>query len=72
MRPTHELVQSLISTHSTIDAKMASSRVTLFTDSKPLGSDFSWQGLGVVYVLELLQKILDQPRLKTMELNKHV
>lgn len=30
VRPTHELVQSLISTHSTIDAKMASSRVTLF------------------------------------------
>ncbi|XP_008064437.1 ribosome biogenesis protein BMS1 homolog [Carlito syrichta] len=39
MGPTHELVQSLISTHSTIDAKMASSRVTLFSDSKPLGSD---------------------------------
>ncbi|XP_053439622.1 ribosome biogenesis protein BMS1 homolog [Nycticebus coucang] len=37
--PTHELVQSLISTHSTIDAKMASSRVTLFSDSKPLGSE---------------------------------
>ncbi|KAF3827751.1 hypothetical protein GH733_000986, partial [Mirounga leonina] len=39
VRPTHELVQSLISTHSTIDAKMASSRVTLFSDSKPLGSE---------------------------------
>ncbi|XP_054432829.1 ribosome biogenesis protein BMS1 homolog [Pteronotus mesoamericanus] len=38
-RPTHELVQSLISTHSTIDAKMASSRVTLFSDSRPLGSE---------------------------------
>ncbi|XP_045698124.1 ribosome biogenesis protein BMS1 homolog isoform X1 [Phyllostomus hastatus] len=38
-RPTHELVQSLISTHSTIDAKIASSRVTLFSDSKPLGSE---------------------------------
>ncbi|XP_007538802.2 ribosome biogenesis protein BMS1 homolog [Erinaceus europaeus] len=38
-RPTHELVQSLIATHSTIDAKMASSRVTLFSDSKPLGSE---------------------------------
>ncbi|KAM7072962.1 ribosome biogenesis protein BMS1 homolog isoform 1-T3 [Molossus nigricans] len=45
-RPTHELVQSLISTHSTIDAKMASSRVTLFSDSKPLGSeDIDNQGL---------------------------
>ncbi|XP_062943446.1 ribosome biogenesis protein BMS1 homolog isoform X2 [Cynocephalus volans] len=44
--PTHELVQSLISTHSTIDAKMASSRVTLFSDSKPLGSeDIDNQGL---------------------------
>ncbi|XP_045051967.2 ribosome biogenesis protein BMS1 homolog isoform X3 [Desmodus rotundus] len=38
-RPTHELVQSLISTHSTIDAKIASSRMTLFSDSKPLGSE---------------------------------
>nr|XP_045240589.1 ribosome biogenesis protein BMS1 homolog isoform X3 [Macaca fascicularis]XP_045240590.1 ribosome biogenesis protein BMS1 homolog isoform X3 [Macaca fascicularis] len=44
--PTHELVQSLISTISTIDAKMASSRVTLFSDSKPLGSeDIDNQGL---------------------------
>ncbi|KAG8523099.1 Ribosome biogenesis protein BMS1 [Galemys pyrenaicus] len=46
MRPNHELVQSLISTHSTIDAKMASSRVTLFSDSQPLGSeDIDNQGL---------------------------
>nr|XP_054378179.1 uncharacterized protein LOC100440357 isoform X2 [Pongo abelii] len=37
--PTHELVQSLISTYSTMDAKMASSRVMLFSDSKPLGSE---------------------------------
>lgn len=45
-RPTHELVQNLISTHSTIDAKMASSKVTLFSDSKPLGSeDIDNQGL---------------------------
>ncbi|XP_012634399.3 ribosome biogenesis protein BMS1 homolog [Microcebus murinus] len=44
--PTRELVQSLISTHSTIDAKMASSRVTLFSDSKPLASeDIDNQGL---------------------------
>uniref|UniRef100_A0A2K6GAY4 BMS1 ribosome biosis factor n=1 Tax=Propithecus coquereli TaxID=379532 RepID=A0A2K6GAY4_PROCO len=44
--PTHELVQSLISTRSTIDAKMASSRVTLFSDSKPLMSeDIDNQGL---------------------------
>lgn len=44
--PTHELVQSLISTHASIDAKMASSRVTLFSDSKPLGSeDIDNQGL---------------------------
>ncbi|KAF5921990.1 hypothetical protein HPG69_015440 [Diceros bicornis minor] len=46
VRPTHELVQSLISTHSTIDAKMASSKVTLFSDSKPLESeDIDNQGL---------------------------
>ncbi|KAK2495980.1 hypothetical protein MC885_002967, partial [Smutsia gigantea] len=46
VRPTHELVQSLISTRSTLDAKMASSRVTLFSDSKPLGSeDIDNQGL---------------------------
>uniref|UniRef100_A0A8C8RRV0 BMS1 ribosome biogenesis factor n=1 Tax=Pelusios castaneus TaxID=367368 RepID=A0A8C8RRV0_9SAUR len=38
-RPNHELVQSLISTHSTIDVKMASSKVSLFMDSKPLGSE---------------------------------
>uniref|UniRef100_A0A8D0H515 BMS1 ribosome biosis factor n=1 Tax=Sphenodon punctatus TaxID=8508 RepID=A0A8D0H515_SPHPU len=38
-RPNHDLVQSLISTHSTIDAKMASSKVSLFMDSKPLGSE---------------------------------
>uniref|UniRef100_A0A452GVC1 Bms1-type G domain-containing protein n=1 Tax=Gopherus agassizii TaxID=38772 RepID=A0A452GVC1_9SAUR len=39
LRPNHELVQSLISTHSTIDVKMASSKVSLFMDSKPLGSE---------------------------------
>uniref|UniRef100_A0A674IFA8 Bms1-type G domain-containing protein n=1 Tax=Terrapene triunguis TaxID=2587831 RepID=A0A674IFA8_9SAUR len=38
-KPNHELVQSLISTHSTIDVKMASSKVSLFMDSKPLGSE---------------------------------
>ncbi|KAL0615749.1 Ribosome biogenesis protein BMS1-like protein [Plecturocebus cupreus] len=43
---THELVQSLISTQFTIDAKMASSRVMLFSDSKALGSeDIDNQGL---------------------------
>ncbi|XP_008942426.1 PREDICTED: ribosome biogenesis protein BMS1 homolog [Merops nubicus] len=39
VRPNHELVQSLISTHSAIDVKMASSKVSLFTDSRPLGSE---------------------------------
>ncbi|XP_042315798.1 LOW QUALITY PROTEIN: ribosome biogenesis protein BMS1 homolog [Sceloporus undulatus] len=39
VRPNHELVQSLISTHSTIDAKMASSKVSLFMDSKPLEAE---------------------------------
>ncbi|XP_065376148.1 arf-GAP with GTPase, ANK repeat and PH domain-containing protein 9-like isoform X3 [Macaca fascicularis] len=34
--PTHELVQTFFSTHST---KMASSRVMLFSGSKPLGSE---------------------------------
>ncbi|XP_067876385.1 ribosome biogenesis protein BMS1 homolog [Heterodontus francisci] len=38
-RPNHELVQSLIATHSTIDTKMASSKVSLFMDSKPLASE---------------------------------
>ncbi|XP_040462411.1 ribosome biogenesis protein BMS1 homolog [Falco naumanni] len=37
--PKHELVQSLISTHSAIDVKMASSKVSLFMDSRPLGSE---------------------------------
>ncbi|NP_001184133.1 ribosome biogenesis protein BMS1 homolog [Xenopus tropicalis] len=36
-KPSHELVQSLISTNATIDSKMSSSKVSLFTDSKPLG-----------------------------------
>ncbi|XP_049750621.1 ribosome biogenesis protein BMS1 homolog [Elephas maximus indicus] len=46
VKPTHELVQNLISTHSTIDAKMASSRVALFSNSKPLGlEDIDNQGL---------------------------
>ncbi|CAI5774361.1 ribosome biogenesis protein BMS1 homolog isoform X1 [Podarcis lilfordi] len=44
-RPNHELVQSLISTHSTIDAKMASSKVSLFMDSQPLETDIDNQGL---------------------------
>ncbi|XP_051897648.1 ribosome biogenesis protein BMS1 homolog [Pristis pectinata] len=35
-RPTHELMQSLITTHSTIDSKMVSSKVSLFMDSHPL------------------------------------
>ncbi|KAG9469029.1 hypothetical protein GDO78_021346 [Eleutherodactylus coqui] len=35
-KPSHELVQSLISTNVTIDSKMSTSRVSLFTDSKPL------------------------------------
>ncbi|PKK28288.1 BMS1 ribosome biogenesis factor [Columba livia] len=39
VRPNHELVQSLISTHSAIDIKMASSKVSLFMDSRPLGSE---------------------------------
>ncbi|KAM3666385.1 ribosome biogenesis protein BMS1 homolog [Ammospiza maritima maritima] len=39
VRPNQELVQSLISTHSAIDVKMASSKVSLFMDSTPLGSE---------------------------------
>ncbi|XP_075279079.1 ribosome biogenesis protein BMS1 homolog [Opisthocomus hoazin] len=39
VRPNHELVQSLISTHSAIDVKMASSKVSVFMDSNPLGSE---------------------------------
>ncbi|XP_069741976.1 ribosome biogenesis protein BMS1 homolog [Narcine bancroftii] len=35
-RPTHELMQSLVTTHSTIDNKMISSQVSLFTESQPL------------------------------------
>ncbi|XP_057683048.1 ribosome biogenesis protein BMS1 homolog [Corythoichthys intestinalis] len=38
MRPTTELVQSLIDTHATIDAKMAASKVTLFSGSATLDS----------------------------------
>ncbi|XP_077359239.1 ribosome biogenesis protein BMS1 homolog [Festucalex cinctus] len=38
MRPTTELVQSLIDTHATLDAKMAASKVTLFSGSATLDS----------------------------------
>lgn len=38
-KPSHELVQGLIATHATIDSKMSSSKVSLFMDSKPLGSE---------------------------------
>lgn len=38
-KPSHELVQSLISTNVTIDSKMSTSKVSLFTDSKPLGME---------------------------------
>ncbi|KAK5851363.1 hypothetical protein PBY51_002165 [Eleginops maclovinus] len=36
VRPTTELVQSLIDTHSTLDAKMAASKVSLFSGSATL------------------------------------
>ncbi|KAM3859880.1 LOW QUALITY PROTEIN: ribosome biogenesis protein BMS1 homolog [Diretmus argenteus] len=36
VRPTTELVQSLIDTHATLDAKMAASKVSLFTGSATL------------------------------------
>uniref|UniRef100_A0A8C3ABE1 BMS1 ribosome biogenesis factor n=1 Tax=Cyclopterus lumpus TaxID=8103 RepID=A0A8C3ABE1_CYCLU len=36
MRPTTELVQSLIDTHATLDAKMAASKVSLFSGSATL------------------------------------
>lgn len=36
MRPTSELVQSLIDTHATLDAKMAASKISLFSDSATL------------------------------------
>ncbi|XP_043912218.1 ribosome biogenesis protein BMS1 homolog [Protopterus annectens] len=38
-KPSQELVQTLIATHATIDTKMASSKVSLFMDSKPLGAE---------------------------------
>ncbi|KAM3912966.1 ribosome biogenesis protein BMS1 homolog [Leptodactylus fuscus] len=38
-KPSHELVQSLGSTNVTIDSKMSTSKVSLFTDSKPLGME---------------------------------
>ncbi len=36
MRPTTELVQSLIGTQATLDAKMAASKVSLFTGTAAL------------------------------------
>ncbi|NXJ92246.1 BMS1 protein, partial [Corythaixoides concolor] len=47
VRPNHELVQSLISTHSAIDVKMASSKVSLFMDSRPLSSEDVGQELAM-------------------------
>uniref|UniRef100_A0A3P8X9H7 Bms1-type G domain-containing protein n=1 Tax=Esox lucius TaxID=8010 RepID=A0A3P8X9H7_ESOLU len=38
VRPTTELVQSLIGTHTTLDAKMSASRVSLFTGAAALTS----------------------------------
>uniref|UniRef100_A0A3Q2ZJA5 BMS1 ribosome biogenesis factor n=1 Tax=Hippocampus comes TaxID=109280 RepID=A0A3Q2ZJA5_HIPCM len=38
IRPSTELVQSLIDTHATLDAKMAASKVTLFSGSATLDS----------------------------------
>lgn len=39
MRPTTELVQSLIDTHATLDAKMAASKVSLFSGSGTMGPE---------------------------------
>lgn len=39
VRPTTELVQSLIDTHSTLDAKMAASKMSLFSGSASLDPD---------------------------------
>lgn len=44
VRPTTELVQSLIDTHATLDAKMAASKVSLFSGSATLDpADFDEQ-----------------------------
>ncbi|NXM80179.1 BMS1 protein, partial [Oenanthe oenanthe] len=55
VRPNHELVQSLISTHSAIDVKMASSKVSLFMDSTPLGSE----DVGQEFVMPKEEKQVD-------------
>uniref|UniRef100_A0A4W4EIV6 Bms1-type G domain-containing protein n=1 Tax=Electrophorus electricus TaxID=8005 RepID=A0A4W4EIV6_ELEEL len=39
MRPTTEMVQSLMGTHTTLDAKMAASKVSLFTGTAALASE---------------------------------
>ncbi|KAK7919495.1 hypothetical protein WMY93_010779 [Mugilogobius chulae] len=39
VRPTTELVQSLLDTHATLDAKMAASKVSLFSGSATLNSE---------------------------------
>ncbi|XP_035260562.1 ribosome biogenesis protein BMS1 homolog isoform X2 [Anguilla anguilla] len=45
VRPTTELVQSLIGTHATLDAKMAASKVSLFTGAAALTPE-EIQGVG--------------------------
>ncbi|XP_053548069.1 ribosome biogenesis protein BMS1 homolog [Bombina bombina] len=55
-KPSHELVQSLISTNVTIDSKMSSSKMSLFTDSKPLGiSDVEKKD----FVMPTEEKVID-------------
>ncbi|KAK2815459.1 hypothetical protein Q5P01_025926 [Channa striata] len=47
VRPTTELVQSLIDTHATLDAKMAASKVSLFSGSATLDpTDIEQQQMG--------------------------
>lgn len=58
VRPNHELVQSLISTQSTIDAKMASSKVSLFMDSRPLGAE-DIESQGNIFAMPKEEKKID-------------
>ncbi|CAH2321746.1 ribosome biogenesis BMS1 homolog [Pelobates cultripes] len=60
-KPSHELVQSLISTNVTIDSKMSTSKVSLFTNSKPLAVEDVEKK---AFVMPTEEKVLEDGRIR--------
>uniref|UniRef100_A0A7N8XM78 BMS1 ribosome biogenesis factor n=1 Tax=Mastacembelus armatus TaxID=205130 RepID=A0A7N8XM78_9TELE len=65
VRPTTELVHSLIDTHATLDAKMASSKVSLFSSSE--GSFYCFLSSGAPRWKESLQQKASEAFLRQQE-----